>query len=119
MAEQGRAAETIVVAHDGSPAAQSAASIAIQIAQSQQLPIRGVYVEEAAMVLDPYPSYEGAWGNIEYPASHRALLDQTEERGHLILLWLQSQCRAANVEITTSLALGNVPTIVLEEAATA
>ncbi len=119
MAEQGRVAETIVVAHDGSPAAQSAASLAIQIARSQQLQIRGVYVEEAAAVLDPYPSYEGAWGNIEYPASHRELLNQAEERGQLVLLWLHSQCRAAHVEVTTSLALGSVTAIVLEEATTA
>jgi nucleotide-binding universal stress UspA family protein len=119
MVEEANISGTIVVAYDGSPAARSAATVAIQLAHSQHLQVRGVYVEEAAVVLDPYPNYQAELGATEHAADHRELLSRFEERGRTALLWLESQCRAATVAVTSTIAFGRVPTIALEEATTA
>lgn len=53
----------LVVAYEGSPTARNAAAIAIQIAQSQQLQIHGLYVVDATLALDLYTDYQAELGS--------------------------------------------------------
>src|SRR5262245_659914 len=107
----------LVVAYDGSPTARSATTAAIQIARSQHLPIRGLYVIDATLVLDVYTSYQAELGSAEPPASRPELISRFQERGTAALLWLEAQCRAANVAATATIEFGKVPEVVLQEAA--
>ena len=48
---------SILVAHDGSAMAAATAEVAIQIAQSQNLRVRGLNVVEGTLVLNMYTNY--------------------------------------------------------------
>ena len=109
----------LVVAQDGSPTARSASTLAIQIAQHHRLSIRGVYVIDATLILDTYSSYQAELGNAAYAASRPELSDRFQEHGEATLLWLESQCRAAGVAVTSTIEFGGVPEVILRQAAQA
>lgn len=106
---------TILVAQDGSPAALAAASIAIQIAQSQDLSVHGLYVVDEALALDTYADLRHELGNDREPGSRTELLTWFEEQGDAALQLLEAHCQAADVPVTTELLVGGVPEIVLRE----
>jgi nucleotide-binding universal stress UspA family protein len=107
---------TILVAHDGSPTAQAAASVAIQIAQSQNLVIQGLYVVDEALILDTYANYHAELGSAQEAASRAELVSWFEERGEAALQWLEAHCRAAGVPVTAGVLIGGVPELILREA---
>jgi nucleotide-binding universal stress UspA family protein len=109
----------ILVAQDGSPAARTAASVAIQIAQSQNLGIRGLYVVDAALVMEPYTDYQAELGSAELPTSRVDLVAQFEGQGEVALEWLEANCRAAGVPVTAQMEFGGVPELVLQQVAQA
>jgi nucleotide-binding universal stress UspA family protein len=109
----------ILVAQDGSPVAQTAASVAIQIAQSQSLLIRGLYVVDEALVLDTYANYQTELGRGEEPTSRAELVTRFQEQGEVALRWLEARCRAVGVPVTVEIEFGGVPELVLHEAAQA
>jgi nucleotide-binding universal stress UspA family protein len=78
-----------------------------------------VYVEEAALVLDPYPNYRAELVTAQYTTDHREVLSRFEERGRMALLWLEAQCRSASVAVTSTIAFGCVPAVLLKEATAA
>jgi nucleotide-binding universal stress UspA family protein len=61
--------DTILVALDGSPSAQAAASVAFEIAQSQNLRIQGLYVVDDTLVLNMYANYQAELGSTREIAS--------------------------------------------------
>jgi nucleotide-binding universal stress UspA family protein len=119
MMQQDQPSDTILVALDGSPPAESAANVAIQVAHSQNLAIRGLYVVDETVVLDMYTSFEEELGYDGEPASRAELVNWFEEQGGKALQWLQGRCQAANVLVTTDLLFGGVPELVREEASQA
>lgn len=107
--------DTILVAQDGSPVAQTTASVAIQIAQSQNLLIRGLYVVDEALILDTYANYQVELGSVEEPPSRAELVTWFEKRGDAALQWLEAHCRAAGVPVTVEMLVGGVPELILRE----
>jgi nucleotide-binding universal stress UspA family protein len=119
MAESERMSNRILVAIDGSLPAQAAASLAIQIAPSQNLSIRGLYVVDDRLVMDSYADYHAELGRVEEAASRADLVNQFKKQGDAALLWLESRCRDGNIPVTTDLLFGSVPELALQEAARA
>jgi nucleotide-binding universal stress UspA family protein len=111
--ERGR--NEIVVAQDGSPAALAAAGIAIQIAQSQDLSVHGLYVVDETLALDTYADYRRELESSGEPASRAELLTWFEEQGDAALQMLEVRCQAAGVPVTAELLAGGVPEMVLRE----
>lgn len=110
-----RGTNEIVVAQDGSTAALAAASIAIQIAQSQDLSVHGLYVVDEVLALDTYADYSRELGSTGEPASRAELLTWFEEQGDAALQMLEARCQDAGVPVTTELLAGGVPEMVLRE----
>jgi len=110
---------TILVAMDGSLPARAAAAIAIQIAQSQNSRIHGLFVVDETIVLNSYASYKAELGVDAEPTSRSELAAWFEEEGDVALSWLETECQHANVPVTTDLLLGSVPELVLKKAAQA
>jgi nucleotide-binding universal stress UspA family protein len=115
MTEIERETNEIVVAQDGSPAALAAAGIAIQIAQSQDLSIHGLYVVDETLALDTYADYGRELGSNGSPASRAELLTWFEEQGDAALQMLEVGCQVAGVPVNTELLAGGVPDMVLRE----
>jgi nucleotide-binding universal stress UspA family protein len=116
MTEIERETNEIVVAQDGSPAALSAASVAIQIARSQGLSIRGLYVVDETLALEIYADYHGELERDAEPSSRAELVAWFEEQGDAALQMLEVRCQAAGVPVTTELVAGGVEDMVLREA---
>lgn len=115
MTEAKRGTSEILVAQDGSAAALAAASIAIQIAQSQDLSIHGLYVVDETLALDTYADYGRELESNVEPASRAELLTWFEEQGDAALQMLEVRCQAAGVPVTAELLAGGVPEMVLRE----
>lgn len=103
----------IVVALDGSPAALAAAGVAIQIAQSQALPIHGLYVVDETLALDTYADYRQELASDREPTSRAQLLAWFEKQGNAALQLLEARCHAASVPVTAELMAGGVPEMIL------
>ncbi len=103
---------TILVLIDGSASAQAAATIAIQIAQSQSLAIRGLNVINEALVLDMYTNYHKELAHAGMPQSRAELVDWFKLQGDLALQWLEAHCQDANVPVTTELMFGGMPDLI-------
>jgi nucleotide-binding universal stress UspA family protein len=113
MAEIEKGTNEIVIAQDGSPAALAAAVIAIQIAQSQDLSVHGLYIVDETLALDPYINYHRELESDRAPASRAELLTWFEKQGDAALQLLEARCRAAGVPVTAELLAGGVPEMVL------
>jgi nucleotide-binding universal stress UspA family protein len=107
--------DTVVVAQDGSAAALAAASIAIQIAQSQDLSVHGLYVVDETLALDSYADYRRELENSGTPSSRAELLTWFEKQGDAALQMLEIRCQAAGVPVTAELLAGGVTEMVLRE----
>lgn len=112
-------ANNIVVAQDGSTSALAAAGIAIQIAQSQNLSVHGLYVVDEALALDTYADYRRELSSNGEPASRAELLTWFEEQGDAALQRLEALCQAAGVPVTAEILAGGVPELVLGASAQA
>jgi nucleotide-binding universal stress UspA family protein len=115
MTEIERGTNEIVVAQDGSSAALAAAGIAIQIAQSQDLSVHGLYIVDEILALDTYADYRRELESSAEPASRAELLTWFEEQGDAALQMLEARCQAASVPVTAELLAGGVPEMVLRE----
>jgi nucleotide-binding universal stress UspA family protein len=113
MTETEGGTNEIVVAQDGSPAALAAASIAIQVAQSQDLSVHGLYVVDELLALDNYADYHRELESEGEPASRAELLSWLEEQGDAALQRLEVRCQAAGVPVATELVAGGVSEMVL------
>jgi nucleotide-binding universal stress UspA family protein len=107
---------TLLVADDGSPNAQAAANVAIQIAQSQNLLVRGLYVVDEALILDTYADYRRELGDVPEMTSREDLIAWFKTQGESALRELEARCQGAQVTATTDLLFGGVPEMVLQEA---
>lgn len=103
----------ILVAQDGSPAALAAAAVGIQIARSEALPVRGLYVVDETLALDIYANYRRELGSDNDPASRAELLTWLEEQGDAALQRLAVRCQADGVPLTAELVAGAVPEMIL------
>ena len=103
----------ILVAQDGSKSALAAAQIAIQIAQSQNRSIHGLYVVDEALALDTYADYHRELESEGEPASRAELLALFEQQGGAALQRLSALCRAAGIPVTGEILTGGVPELVL------
>jgi nucleotide-binding universal stress UspA family protein len=114
-----QASNTILIATDGSLAAETAAGVAIQIAASQNLSIHGLYVVDEVLALDNmYANYQRELGSASSITARSQLLDQLEAQGSMALESIQTRCRSADVAVTTEMLFGGVPELVLQAAAT-
>jgi nucleotide-binding universal stress UspA family protein len=110
---------TILAALDGSSCAQAAAGVAIQIAQHQNVSIRGLYVVDEALALSTYANHQAELGSGVQTTSHAELVTRFEEQGRAALEWLEARCVDADVLVTTDLLFGGVPELVLRAASRA
>jgi nucleotide-binding universal stress UspA family protein len=115
MTDTERGPNEILVAHDGSPAALAAAGVAIQIAQSQDLSIHGLYVVDETLALDTYADYRRELHGDGAPTSRAELLNWFGKQGDAALQILEARCRAAGVPVTAAILAGGVPEMVLRE----
>jgi nucleotide-binding universal stress UspA family protein len=106
---------TLLVADDGSPVAQAAANVAIQIAKCRDLLVRGLYVVDEALILDTYADYGGELPDVPEVTSRDDLIAWFKNQGESALRGLEARCQAAQVAATTDLLLGGVPEMVLRE----
>jgi nucleotide-binding universal stress UspA family protein len=113
MNEIGR---TILVAQDGSPAAQVAAQIAIQIARSQRMSIHGLYVVDVNLAMDPYADHQAELGHYGEHASGSTLVERFEAWGGAALTWLEERCEEAGVRVSVEVEAGGVPQLILKRA---
>lgn len=117
----------ILVADDNSTEARGAADAAIQIAQNQNLAIRGLYVVDEALALDTYANYHAELpllpmaysADSREPTSRAELMSWFETQGEVVLNWLQTACDAVGVPGSTQLLAGGVPEMVIRDAAQA
>jgi len=107
----------ILIATDGSDAVQSVINIAIRIAKTQALEIQGVYVVDEELILDDFSNYQEELGNTEQAMSRIDRAARFEERGHSVLLGLETRCLASGLPFTVEIELGGVPELILQEAA--
>jgi len=116
MVKNGTTPSTIIVLMDGSPSAQAAAAIAIQVARKSHLmAIRGLNVIDEALVFDTYASYRGELAHAGTPESRTELVEWFQEQGQLALDWLEGRCLMAGVLVTTELLLGSITDIVYKQ----
>jgi nucleotide-binding universal stress UspA family protein len=119
MVEEAEKRNTILVAYDGSLAAQAATDIAIQLAKSQDMPIRGLHVVDDHLIMDTYAGRPAEFDGEPELASRAELLEWFEYRGVRILERLEARCHSAGVPIVTELLFGGVPEQIVREAAQA
>jgi nucleotide-binding universal stress UspA family protein len=115
MAER-KKSHTVLIAQDGSPTAQAASGVAIQIAQSLGFSIRGLYVVDEALALDTYTNPEAELDSTHSLISRAGLITQFQSQGEMALQWLEAHARAAGVAVTVDLLAGGVMELVLREA---
>jgi len=108
--------KTLLVADDGSPAAQAAANVALQLAQSRDVLVRGLYIVDEALILDTYADYRRELDNVPEVTSRDDLIACFKKQGESALRELEARCQAAQVAATTDLLFGGVPEMVLREA---
>jgi nucleotide-binding universal stress UspA family protein len=106
----------IILALDGSPLAQAAAMVAIQIAHSQKWAIQGLYVVDEVLILEPYANYRAELSSVESLAGRQEVLATFEAHGNLALQWLEEACRAAGLPLADELVVGGVTEMVLQRA---
>ncbi len=106
----------ILVALDGSPAANAAAHAAIQIAQARALSIYGLSIIDEALLLNPYADLQHELGSMSDDISRDRMLAIFKARGFELLHGFEEQCRAAGVPVHTELMLGGVTELILREA---
>jgi nucleotide-binding universal stress UspA family protein len=106
----------LLVAIDGSPPAQSAACIAIDIAKSLRFFMRGLYIVGERLVFQAYGKNENELGLPTQAMSRTKSISLFQEQGRDALRWLETQCVVAGVPITTDLMFGGIPEVVLNEA---
>jgi len=116
----------ILVADDNSTEARAAAKAAFQIARNQDLAIRGLYIVDESLVLEPYANYHAELtltpNSNDYgrePTSRAELMSWFENQGMLTLNQLQTESKQAGVSVTTKLLTGGVPELILHDAAEA
>jgi nucleotide-binding universal stress UspA family protein len=116
MADDAAPQGAILVALDGSMAAQAAAQVAIRFAKGLRRMIRGLYVIDEELVLDTYADHGAELGQAIEMTSRDDLVARFRYQGETALTWLSDQCRAAAVAVTTDVVLGRVSDSVLQEA---
>lgn len=119
MADNENILDSILVALDGSRPSQTAASLAIQIAQRENLLIQGLYVVDDVLVMDPYWSLEKEQGLQQselLTSDERARL--LEGQGDTALRWLEDRCQAKGVPVQADLMFGGMPELIIAKAQT-
>ncbi|MGD8586870.1 MAG: universal stress protein [Chloroflexota bacterium] len=119
MADDENNLDVILVALDGSRPSQTAASLAIEIAQREKLLIQGLYVVDGVLVMDPYASLEEEEGIQQSDllrSDERANL--LEAQGDAVLHWLEDRCLAVGVPVETDLMFGGMPDMIISRAQT-
>jgi nucleotide-binding universal stress UspA family protein len=119
MADNENNLDSILVALDGSRPSQTAASLAIEIAQRESLLIQGLYIVNDVLVLDPYGSLEkeiGIQQNELLSSDERARL--LEGQGDTALRWLEDRCQAKGVPVRADLMFGGMPELIIAKAQT-
>jgi nucleotide-binding universal stress UspA family protein len=111
--------EEILVADDGSHAAEVAGSVAMQIAADQQLLVHGLYVVDVTLTMDMYADFEAELGGAPEPTSGDDLISSFEERGSGVLRQLEEACQEAGVPVFVEMDSGGVPEVVLQQASEA
>ncbi len=106
----------ILVALDGSPAANAAARAAIQIAHARSLSIYGLFIIDEALLLNPYADLQHELGSMSDDMSRDRMLAIFKSRGGEVLHGLEEQCQVAEVPVHTELMLGGVTELILREA---
>jgi len=112
--------DSILVALDGSQSSRTAASLAIEIAQRENLLIHGLYVVDGMLVMDEYVSLEEEQGirqGEQSGSSERASL--LEAQGDTELRWLEERCLTKGVPVETDLMFGGMPDLIISRAQTA
>lgn len=111
--------DTILVALDDSRPSQTAASLAIQIAQRENLLIQGLYVVDSVLVMNPYSDLEEEQG---VQQSELLTSDERtrflEDQGDTALRWLEDRCQAKDVPVQTDLMVGGIPEQIVLKAQT-
>ncbi len=106
----------ILVALDGSPAANAAARVAMQIAQASARSIYGLFIIDEATLLNPYADLQHELGGMSDDMSRDHMLAILRARGFEVLHGLEEQCRVTGVPVHTELMLGGVTELILREA---
>jgi nucleotide-binding universal stress UspA family protein len=107
---------SILVAVDGSTAAQAAGAAAAQIAKGQGQIVRGVYVIPEGLVLDPYTDPTVELGEAVAVTSREELIDHFRRRGDVALAALAKICEQARVPFVAEIIFGRVADLILQQA---
>jgi nucleotide-binding universal stress UspA family protein len=116
MEDNEKILDSILVALDGSRPSQTAAALAIQIAQRENLLIQGLYVVDDVLVLDPYASLEKELDIPQRDLSSDERASLLENKGDTLLRWLEERCQTAGVPVKTELRFGQMRDIINSKA---
>ena len=103
-----------LVVLDGSFTAQNAARLAVQIASVEQQTIKGLYIVDESLVLDPYATYREELGRNDLPYSREQRTEWFEEVGSIILNQLEQLCVENGIPVETQILFGGVPELILD-----
>jgi nucleotide-binding universal stress UspA family protein len=112
-----KADDDILVAIDGSAPSRAAAQMGIQLAASQGLVVRGLYVVDEAMALDVYSEPERELDSSDESLSRAGVIGEFEAQGERALDWLTDHGQEAGVPVSTEILVGGVPELLSREAA--
>ena len=105
----------ILVGMDGSASAKRSANLAIEIAACLHWAIRGLYVVDDALVMDPYVPFQKELGWKRIVAGRIDLIEAFKQKGDMCLTWLEAECKKASVAVTGDLFFGGVSEIILQQ----
>lgn len=116
MDSDGGSPGRIVVATDGSSAAQAAAGLAIDWAAALQSPVRALYVVDSGLIWHEFADYRRELGLDGEEISREEAVACFEEQGDLALRWIEQRCRSARVAVSGDLLLGSVSDVLRQNA---
>jgi nucleotide-binding universal stress UspA family protein len=108
--------EGILIATDGSLPSHTAAKAAVQIADTQNQKVIGLYIVGERKIMLDDSAYKTELSLDTKPVARSDLVKQFKNQGDIALDWLTSLCASSNVSVTTDIIFGGIPEMVLEKA---
>ena len=114
------AEQSVLVALDGSKAAQTAAMLAVQLAKAEELQIHGIHVISESMILENDARDQSERKGKGSSAVLNEQNEQTEkyrQAGREILQWLVDLCQSQDVKCQTEVLFGDIAQLIINKAA--
>ncbi|MGA9533751.1 MAG: universal stress protein [Anaerolineales bacterium] len=116
MSEETEAAPFVLVANDESACSQVAADAAVRLAEALEMAVRGIYVVDANLIMEPYLSLRAELGEDGDRMSRDDWMHRFEALGDHALADLKASCQAYERSFSGEVVFGGVNELILKEA---